>query len=189
MKNKYGFCLFENAISKKEIAKIKKSSSKFSEAKTLKEDGLTKEDVDLSFRDSSVSFSNDAWIYTLLFPFIEEANENSGWKYEIDSCEPVQIAKYGKDQHYSWHQDGASDHNAVDEKVRKLSLIATISNGYEGGELEFKQIENDGVNVMKPSMSLGAVIIFPSYQWHRSTPVTKGTKQSLAMWCLGPPFR
>ena len=101
--------MFENAISKKEIAKIKKSSSKFSEAKTLKEDGLTKEDVDLSFRDSSVSFSNDAWIYTLLFPFIEEANENSGWKYEIDSCEPVQIAKYGKDQHYSWHQDGAQN--------------------------------------------------------------------------------
>ena len=71
MRIKYAFSLFENAISKKEIAKIKKSSSKFSEAKTLKEDGLTKEDVDLSFRDSSVSFSNDAWIYTLLFPFIE----------------------------------------------------------------------------------------------------------------------
>jgi len=68
-------------------------------------------------------------------------------------------------------------------------LIATISNGYEGGELEFKQIENDGINVMKPNMDLGSVIIFPSYQWHRSTPVTKGTKQSLAMWCLGPPFR
>jgi len=186
---KYAFSLFENAISKKEIAKIKKLPSKFSDAKTLEEDGSTVSSKDLKHRDSSVSFTDDLWLYTLLLPLIEEANENSGWKYEIDSFEWAQIAKYGKDQHYSWHQDGISDHNSPEEKVRKLSLVAVLSNGYEGGELEFKQIEDEGVSVVQPKMELGSVVIFPSYQWHRSTPVTKGIKQSLAVWCLGPPFR
>ena len=189
MKIKYAFSLFENAISEKDIAKIKKLPSKFSDAKTLEKDGITVSSENLNHRDSSVSFTDDLWLHTLLLPFVEEANENSGWKYEIDSFEWAQIAKYDKNQHYSWHQDGISDHNSPDEKVRKLSLVGVLSNGYEGGELEFKQIEDEGVKVVKPKMELGSVVIFPSYQWHRSTPVTKGTKQSLAMWCLGPPFR
>lgn len=189
MRIKYAFSLFEDAISKKEITKIKKLASKFSDAKTLEEDGSTVSSKDLNHRDSSVSFINDTWLYTLLYPFIEEANEDSGWKYDIESFEWVQIAKYGKDQHYSWHQDGISDHNSPDEHVRKLSLVSVLSNGYEGGELEFKQIEDEEVRVIQPKMGLGSVVIFPSYQWHRSAPVTKGTKESLAMWCLGPPFR
>ena len=189
MKIKYAFSLFENAISEKDIAKIKQLASEFSEAKTLEDDGITISSNDISHRDSSVSFVNDIWLYTLLYNFIEEANENSGWKYDIESFEWAQIAKYGKDQHYSWHQDGISDHNSLDKQVRKLSLVAVISDGYEGGELEFKQIEDEEVKVLQPEMGLGSLVIFPSYQWHRSAPVTKGTKESLAMWCLGPPFR
>ena len=52
-----------------------------------------------------------------------------------------------------------------------------------------QQIEDEEVKVLRPEMGLGSLVIFPSYQWHRSAPVTKGTKESLAMWCLGPPFR
>ena len=35
---------------------------------------------------------------------------------------------------------------------------------------------------------LGTVVVFPSYQEHRITPVTKGTKYSLVVWFIGPPF-
>ena len=34
-------------------------------------------------------------------------------------------------------------------------------------------------------MNVGDAVVFPSYLWHRSDPVTKGEKQSIAMWCLG----
>ena len=145
MKIKYAFSLFENAISEKDITKIKQLASEFSEAKILEDDGITISSNDVSHRDSSVSFINDTFVYTLLYPFIEEANENSGWKYDIESFEWAQIAKYGKEQHYSWHQDGISDHNSPGNQVRKLSLVAVLSNGYEGGELEFKQIEDEEV--------------------------------------------
>ena len=43
-------------------------------------------------------------------------------------------------------------------------------------------------NRFEPDIDAGDIIVFPSYLWHTSTPVIKGTKTSLAMWCLGPPF-
>ena len=33
----------------------------------------------------------------------------------------------------------------------------------------------------------GTLIVFPSYLHHRVTPVTKGTRYSLVIWCLGMP--
>ena len=35
----------------------------------------------------------------------------------------------------------------------------------------------------------GSVIVFPSFVWHRVTPVTKGTRYSLVLWTCGQPFR
>ena len=35
----------------------------------------------------------------------------------------------------------------------------------------------------------GDAILFPSYQWHRVLPVTKGTRQSLVGWVRGPQWR
>jgi PKHD-type hydroxylase len=35
----------------------------------------------------------------------------------------------------------------------------------------------------------GSVIVFPSFIWHRVTPVTAGTRYSLVNWNLGFPFR
>ena len=134
---------------------------------------------------------------------VEGANENAGWNFDIRWYEGCQIAKYGKDQHYAWHSDGGSDsHSAYvpDErisenyagKVRKLSLVGILSNGYEGGKLQFARpllIEPGEAEILEPDLNEGDVCVFPSYESHRSTPVTKGTKYSLAMWCLGPPFK
>ena len=35
----------------------------------------------------------------------------------------------------------------------------------------------------------GSIIIFPSFNWHQVTPVTRGTRYSLVMWNLGEPWR
>ena len=40
----------------------------------------------------------------------------------------------------------------------------------------------------RQAMPRGSIIIFPSYTWHRVTPVTRGTRLSLVQWNLGPGY-
>jgi len=35
----------------------------------------------------------------------------------------------------------------------------------------------------------GSIVVFPSYVFHRVTPVTRGTRYSLVCWSVGKPFR
>jgi len=35
----------------------------------------------------------------------------------------------------------------------------------------------------------GSLVVFPSYIWHKVSPVTKGTRHSLVIWYLGNPYR
>jgi len=35
----------------------------------------------------------------------------------------------------------------------------------------------------------GSVVIFPSFTFHRVTPVTKGTRYSLVSWSVGNPWK
>ena len=35
----------------------------------------------------------------------------------------------------------------------------------------------------------GSICVFPSYTWHRVSPVTKGKRLSLVQWNLGPEWR
>ena len=35
----------------------------------------------------------------------------------------------------------------------------------------------------------GSLVIFPSFMWHRVSPVTKGERKSLVMWNLGDSFK
>ena len=41
----------------------------------------------------------------------------------------------------------------------------------------------------KEILPKGSIVIFPSYIWHRVSPVTKGTRLSLVQWNLGPGFK
>ena len=34
----------------------------------------------------------------------------------------------------------------------------------------------------------GTIVVFPSFVWHKVTPVKKGTRYSLVSWHLGHPF-
>ena len=173
------------------------SDSKYIDAKTKINGSGDGEQKDYKIRDTQVAFSDKEYLYTLLVPYVHGANKNAGWNFDVDWFEPVQIAKYKKNQHYSWHNDGGSDeHGSYTEgenfkgKVRKLSLVAMLSNGYRGGELEFAlQTPNTENEILNPKMGVGDVVVFPSFVLHRSTPITKGIKYSASMWCLGPPFK
>lgn len=116
-------------------------------------------------RDSEVCFINDAWIYDLVFPLIQEANQRAGWQYDLDFAEPLQFSVYRPGGFYGWHTDGFSCHygayqrfepgvtpllngkpppNCIDNprmigKVRKLSMTLNLNEpgSYEGGNLKF----------------------------------------------------
>jgi predicted 2-oxoglutarate/Fe(II)-dependent dioxygenase YbiX len=198
MRTKYSYWVFRDVISEKDRNKIKRTANKSSYSKALtRKSDLTEEKKNDNVRNTDIAWSNDQYLYDLFCPFVHNANKQAGWKYDLDWFETVQIAKYKKNQHYSWHRDGAGDHFGVypkgentEGKVRKISLVACLSNGYVGGDLELALQEQDKENeILHPEISVGDVIVFPSYVFHRSTSISKGTKYSAAMWCLGPPFK
>ena len=152
---------------------------------------------DFKIRDTDTTFSSDQYLYDLLCPFVVSANEQAGWKYDLDWFEAVQIARYKKNQHYSWHTDGDSDHfgafennfKEVNGKVRKISLVACLSDGYIGGDFELAIQEQKCDNeILYPEMRMGDVIVFPSYVWHRVTEVKEGERIAMVGWIHGPTF-
>ena len=153
-------------------------------------------------RDSNIVWLNDQWIYSEIFPYIHIANKSAGWNFEFDFGENFQFTKYTQGQYYDWHCDSwdqayeeeKNDKNYVG-KIRKLSVTINLSSSddYEGGCLEFDFRNKDPGQSTKTTAdqtkSKGSIIVFPSHLWHRVAPVTKGTRYSLVLWCLGKPFR
>jgi len=119
------------------------------------------------------------WIYQRLGEVIENANRRF-WQFELDSCELVQFTRYRKGQFHAWHMDLGV---VGDERRRKLSLTVQLSDParYSGGDLEFMGPER----TVAASRSRGAVAIFPTYMFHRVTPVTEGLRYALVCWAFG----
>ena len=133
------------------------------------------------------------WIYRELHPLVHEANKNAGWNFHWDYSESCQFTKYigSKKQHYDWHTDSGTKINE-NGKIRKLSMTVALVDGseYEGGnfEVNFNEPNREDIHVIKPARQKGSVTIFPSFVWHRVTPVTSGTRYSLVNWHQGRPF-
>ena len=170
-------------------------------------------------RKSDIVWMNDRWIYKEIQPYIHQANENAGWNFEWDWSESCQFTKYGVGQYYGWHTDGwevpydrskQKDENGVPfsetgnypmdhGKIRKLSVTISLNDPdeYDGGNLEFdfrnqRDWERNKKSKIKACTEIrprGSIIVFPSFVWHRVSPVTRGTRYSLVIWNLGYPFR
>jgi PKHD-type hydroxylase len=90
------------------------------------------------------------------------------------------VAPSGK---YNSHVD-----RAFGTAIRKLSIVVQLTDPdtYEGGDLELlPSIEKP----VKPPRTRGTLIAFPSFQLHRVTPVTSGTRNSLVGWINGKQFK
>lgn len=121
---------------------------------------------------------------TLVKPFITMANrENFGFK--LNNFYEFQYTEYNEKNEgfYGWHQD---IHWLLEtESQRKLSVTIQLSNDdYEGGDFEFHK------DLAQPSdiRRRGTVIVFPSFFYHRITPVTKGIRKALVGWYEGECF-
>ena len=80
-------------------------------------------------------------------------------------------------------------------KIRKLSSIINLSKpgDYEGGNLEFDfrnlSEKSSNIRVCNEIKEQGSIVIFPSFIYHRVTPITKGTRHSLVSWTVGYPWK
>lgn len=174
------------------IGKIPKDTSKEKlSSKELKE--LKK------VRYSNVIWKDDPWLYKYTHPFIHEANRNAEWNFQWDWSEICQLTRYSKGQYYHWHQDslvGSYKENVPVSyvgKIRKLSSVVVLNNAteYKGGKFQFgiqKEFGKSEIIDCKHMLKKGSLVVFPSFVWHRVTPVTKGTRFSLTNWHLGNPY-
>jgi len=157
--------------------------------------------VPLEIRKSYIRWLDDNWIYRQIYPYIETANKNAGWNYEWATSEKIQFTEYGPNQFYDWHQDSYNEPYDMNHRfsewrglTRKLSVTVTLSHPheYEGGILQFdtttKEV-GESVEDCTHILDKGSLVVFPSWMWHRVTPVTKGVRYSSVIWALGKPFK
>ena len=154
-------------------------------------------------RNSDIVWMNDRWIYKEVQPYLNQANEAAGWNFQWDWSETVQFTTYSSGGFYSFHQDSwpkpypnTHQNPSFRGKIRKLSVTVTLSDPweYEGGRLEFgftnfREKEKTKIQQCTEILDKGSLVVFPSFVWHRVTPVTKGFRQSLVMWNLGHPWK
>lgn len=192
LKNYYWF--FENAFSENECNHIIKLGNN-TKLELGNIDGSNK---DKKVRDSHVGWLYDKWIYDRLSAHLNLANKNAEWNFNISAMEVVQFTKYGKQQHYDWHTDADEkiikheDPN-LNNKYRKISMSLLLNDPkeYKGGELHFQILKKDKKLLMKNKnfYKKGTLVVFPSFVWHKVTPVTKGCRYSLVCWSVGEPFK
>jgi PKHD-type hydroxylase len=117
--------------------------------------------------------------------YMEIANQSAGWGYSLSSQENTQIGRYKNTDkgHYDWHVDTASPENGLQRKL-SISILLSDPSDFKGGELQFKNMEDQKLLVKQ-----GSIIVFPSFIEHRVTPVTKGVRYSAVTWASGPSFR
>lgn len=125
------------------------------------------------------------WIYRKLEDICRYENSTK-FMFELNGFyEDLQYTVYdGSDgDFYKCHRDSGQGILSI----RKLSTVVLLSHPqeYEGGNLEIFIADN----YLPMPKDKGSLIIFPSYEWHRVTEVTKGKRRSLVSWISGPPMR
>lgn len=118
----------------------------------------------------------------ILSHYAREANVSMGWDLDLSIVsDRVQIARYEDSEHYSFHNDILRFENGLERKMTAIMQLSAPED-YEGGELEV-------MNEVVDHKMQGSIIVFPSFQFHRVKPVTKGVRYSAVCWISGPKFK
>jgi PKHD-type hydroxylase len=120
------------------------------------------------------------------FNFVQDAN-NSYFGYKLFKERPlaVHLNIYENEKNeYPYHNDGKDSGTMSD---LKLTAILNISlKPYKGGDFYVflgEDCKVEGIN------ATGNILIFPSFLYHKVTPVTEGQRITLATWLEGPNFK
>ena len=193
LKNNYYY--FKQALPLKTCKKILKAGRE-----KIKKEATTFKGRNKVKRDCKIAWINDKWIYDILNPFIHTANKEAGWNFQWDWNESSQFTIYEKGHYYGWHTDqgpGCMKHKSkhIDGKTRKLSLTLQLTDKtkYEGGDFQFKWIQDDKKDLLNiitvdDAKDIGTIIIFPSFIHHQVMPITRGKRESLVNWSIGKEF-
>ena len=163
---------------------------------------LTAQDASIGFdndrKDDSYRVSTIRWFYhrenqdlvNLLMSYVHEANRETFGFDIFPTTYDLQFTEYygtnsGK---YDWHHDVWWENPRAHD--RKLSAVIQLSppESYTGGDFEFNAPEITASEIA-PFKQQGSILIFPSFLFHRVTPVLSGTRYSMVTWVEGPKFR
>jgi len=149
---------------------------------------------DFDYRRSKIRFINRdnpnfIWLFDTIWKTAIEANRDF-FNIQISKLDYIQLAEYRSTDkgEYKEHHD-VFWMNKDPYYHRKLSGVIQLSNpkDYVGGQLEITEgvtpFNKDDINQQ------GSIIYFPSMFRHKVTPVTKGTRYSIAVWFDGPKWR
>jgi PKHD-type hydroxylase len=160
-------------------------------------------------RKSQISWIYEIFCTEMLGAWIQQANKEAGWYYDLEIPEAVQYTRYSVGDHYNWHIDGNQDQHAARKlvaqvappiplnvtpfpkfqgTVRKLSATVNLSHpeDYTGGQLELRCY--DQLHMFNDAPR-GSIVVFPSFMEHRVTPIESGERHAAVMWYNGYPLR
>lgn len=146
--------------------------------------------VQQSYRESDVTWITDPFWMSCFFKIISDINVVSGLNFNVQSVENLQLTRYvAPAGHYNFHMDGNGYTPRKESReglTRRLSMSILLNDPseFEGGNFMF-QI---GAEPYSVEMNKGDVIVFPSYNLHKVSQVTRGTRYSLVAWALGNPI-
>jgi|TARA_B110000977_G_C10777652_1_gene377276 predicted 2-oxoglutarate/Fe(II)-dependent dioxygenase YbiX len=128
-------------------------------------------------------------IFEKLFGVAMDASTRAKWNFEAEVLEPLQYTHYGVGDKYDWHVDQIID-DEDNENCRKLSFTLLLNDDFEGGNLDIEcGSPGNPERVKTIELQKGDIVFFPSYLWHRVTPVTSGERHSLVGWIQGPVWK
>lgn len=151
--------------------------------------------LDKSIRKGQVKFiqSNDAKfrdVFSKIWEAAIDANHKF-FNFHITKLDYIQISKYTAQDfsEYKSHQD-VFWLNGDPNYHRKLSCSIQLSDpaDYDGSDLVLEHVDNE----LPPPQDVriqGTSIFFPSFIYHKVTPITRGTRYSLVAWFDGPKWR
>jgi len=151
--------------------------------------GEGKEKYDKNIRSNSVYGIGNSDFKTLVFEWTKKANQEADWNFDISDIQDLQLSKYREGEKYSWHFD--LQHT---NPMRKLTYNVVLNSDFEGGEFQFSWGSPSAPYKKRvrpePQLNIpGRMVVFPSYYYHRITPVTSGVRYSLTGWVTGDPFK
>jgi PKHD-type hydroxylase len=156
--------------------------------------GVTGNGVDNNYRRSKVRFiqqsdPNFKWLFDEMWKMAIRSNDE-WFGFHISKITYIQIAEYDEQYQgeYKEHHDVFWMNNDP-YYHRKLTAVVQLTDPstYEGGNLELvNPTQSPNAEEVRTQ---GTAIFFPSFLPHKATPVTKGTRYSLACWFDGPKWR
>jgi PKHD-type hydroxylase len=131
---------------------------------------------------------NWSWLYLEIEKLVAGANKQ-WFNVDYSYLPEIQFAQYDAENQgcYKFHKDTHIVSPLSTHRKLSFTVQLTDSSSYQGGDLKFIDV---AAHPKAENMRLqGTVCVFPSIIYHEVTPVTHGTRFSLAGWFEGPRWR